>query len=116
MNKAATLTLKIINDQDVLDTLPKGKELTEDHKALIRMIARTAVDEYIREMKHTRPQQQSRTSDRIIRLREVVSITGLSRSSIYAYISQGIFPKPTPLGIRSVGWKESQITEWLTSR
>lgn len=42
--------------------------------------------------------------------------TGLSRSTIYAMISEGTFPKPIRLGKRAVGWTETDIAEWLESR
>ncbi len=50
---------------------------------------------------------------RILRLPEVMTRTGLSRSTIYLRISQGIFPKPVSLGARAVGWVEAEIQEWL---
>lgn len=50
---------------------------------------------------------------RILRLPEVMSRTGLSRSTIYLRISQGTFPKPVNLGARAVGWIEEEIQEWL---
>lgn len=49
---------------------------------------------------------------RIIRIKEVVSITGLSRSSIYAAIKQGTFPSQLKLSRRSSGWLESEVIEW----
>ena len=55
--------------------------------------------------------------DRFLRLKEVIHITGLSRSTIYAEISKGDFPKQIQLtGSRSVGWLESEITLWVESR
>jgi prophage regulatory protein len=50
---------------------------------------------------------------RILRLPSVKSRTGLSRSTIYLRISQGIFPKPIALGGRTVGWIEEEIDHWL---
>jgi len=51
---------------------------------------------------------------RILRILEVKGRTGLPRSSIYAKISEGKFPKPIFLGGgRSVGWVESEIDEWI---
>jgi prophage regulatory protein len=50
---------------------------------------------------------------RILRLPEVMTRTGLSRSTIYLRISQGNFPKPVSLGARAVGWIEVEIQEWL---
>ena len=53
---------------------------------------------------------------RIIRLDEVLNKTSLSRSTIYKYISEDVFPKSIPLGYRSVGWLESEINDWILTR
>jgi prophage regulatory protein len=55
-------------------------------------------------------------STRILRLPEVKSATGLSRSTIYSQMADGIFPKPISLGARAVGWVNSDIEQWLDSR
>lgn len=52
----------------------------------------------------------------ILRLPEVMKITGLSRSSIYAMMEKNQFPKQKALGARAVGWLESEIHEWVSSR
>ena len=49
----------------------------------------------------------------ILRLSEVKSRIGLSRSTIYLRISEGKFPKQISLGSRSVGWLEDEINNWL---
>jgi len=41
---------------------------------------------------------------------------GSSRSSIYLMISKGLFPKPVKLGVRAVGWKESEIDVWIEDK
>ena len=53
---------------------------------------------------------------RIIRLKEVVKMTGLGRSTVYKYITEGTFPKPVSLGDRCVGWLESEVLGWITSK
>lgn len=53
---------------------------------------------------------------RILRRPAVEEIVGLSRSTIYAMISEGNFPKPIHLGKRAVGWLESSIVDWLNDR
>ncbi|MCB1358265.1 MAG: AlpA family transcriptional regulator [Maritimibacter sp.] len=53
---------------------------------------------------------------RILRRPEIETLTGLSRSTIYAMMSEGTFPKPIRLGRRAVGWTESCIQEWIESR
>lgn len=55
-------------------------------------------------------------SDSILRLPEVVALTGRCRSSIYADIAAGTFPAPLRLGPRAVGWRSSVIDAWLNSR
>mgnify|MGYP003625688216 CR=1 FL=1 len=50
---------------------------------------------------------------RILRLKDVISQTGLARSTIYKYIDAGSFPKPVPLGGRSVGWVQSEVQDWI---
>ena len=53
---------------------------------------------------------------RILRLRDAITATGLSRSTMYKYISEGTFPKPVPLGDRCVGWVESEVQDWILLR
>lgn len=53
---------------------------------------------------------------RILRMKMVVEITGLARSTVYKYIAEGIFPKPITLGNRSVGWVESEVFAWIQAR
>jgi prophage regulatory protein len=55
-------------------------------------------------------------SETILRLPVVKSRTGLSRSTIYLRITEGLFPKPVNLGGRAVGWLASDIDRWLASR
>ena len=52
----------------------------------------------------------------LIRLPKVKSITGLSKSTIYARIAEGTFPKQIPLGPRLVVWVESDIQNWITEQ
>lgn len=54
--------------------------------------------------------------NKIIRLPEVKSRTGLSRSSIYLRISKGNFPASISLGDRAVGWLEADVEQWLEER
>lgn len=53
---------------------------------------------------------------RIIRLKEVMGLTGLARSTVYKYVSEGVFPKPVSLGGRCVGWLESEVNIWILER
>ncbi len=52
-----------------------------------------------------------------VRMPEVISRTGLSRSHIYKLQSSGSFPKSISLcGGRAVGWLDSEIDEWMEYR
>jgi prophage regulatory protein len=53
---------------------------------------------------------------KLLRLPQVKTITGLSKSTIYARISEGTFPKQVPLGPRLVVWVESDIQKWITEQ
>lgn len=53
---------------------------------------------------------------KILRLKAVMEMTGLARSTIYKYMSDGQFPKQTKLGLRSVGWLHQEVEAWLTER
>jgi prophage regulatory protein len=53
---------------------------------------------------------------KLLRLPDVKSITGLSKSTIYARIAEGTFPKQVPLGPRLVVWVESDIHNWIDTQ
>ena len=50
---------------------------------------------------------------RVLRREEVTRLTGLARATIYKKVTDGTFPPPVRLGIRSVGWRASDISDWL---
>ena len=52
----------------------------------------------------------------ILRLPQVKSRTGLSRSSIYLRMANGEFPESISLGGRAVGWLEHDVDEWIVTR
>jgi len=45
-------------------------------------------------------------ADRILAKKEVMHLTGLSKSTIYLYIQLGKFPPSIKIGFRRVGWIE----------
>jgi prophage regulatory protein len=53
---------------------------------------------------------------RFLRLPEVRTITGLSKSTIYVRISEGTFPKQVSLGPRLVVWVDSDIQNWISEQ
>jgi prophage regulatory protein len=55
---------------------------------------------------------------RFIRIREVVRLTGISKSYIYQLCNDNQFPKSIQLipGGKSVAWLESEVIDWIDSR
>jgi len=53
--------------------------------------------------------------DRILRIQEVLTRTGLTRSTLYRKIGSGRFPKQIAISERCIGWRESAITRWMTN-
>lgn len=53
---------------------------------------------------------------RIIRIPEVTARTGLSRSTVYALMAKGRFPKGLKLSERARGWPEADVDAWVASR
>lgn len=53
--------------------------------------------------------------ERLVKLREVLHITGLSRSRLYVLVKEGKFPAPIAIGegSRARGWVGSRIDEWV---
>ena len=56
------------------------------------------------------------TSERIIRAKEVQSMAGLSRTTLWRLENKGEFPRRISLGGNSVGWKLSEIKQWIDAR
>lgn len=56
------------------------------------------------------------TTDKAIRLPDVIDITGKSKPAIYADIKRGAFPAPFKIGLRAVAWLESDIQRWVSER
>jgi prophage regulatory protein len=54
--------------------------------------------------------------DKILRLPQVIEQVGLRRSSIYAAMQTGAFPRSIVLGPRAVGWLERDIADWIATR
>lgn len=55
--------------------------------------------------------------DRLIRVKELRSMLGgASISTIYRWIAKGILPEPQRLTPRFIGWRASDIVDFLNSR
>ena len=76
-----------------------------------------AWDEAIRIAKeHLRAEQEASQPERIYRLKDLIEITGLKKSTIYELIQNGRFPEPVKLTERASGWRSSDIAAWIKGR
>lgn len=55
-------------------------------------------------------------ADTILRLPQVLTRTGLSRSLLYQKINEGTFPKQIPLGVRAIGFSENSVNRWIENQ
>lgn len=56
---------------------------------------------------------RERPLSRMLRIAEVESLTGLSRSTIYKHARLGSFPRQRYLGCRAVAWRQDEIQDWI---
>ena len=54
--------------------------------------------------------------DRLIRLKELIKIIGLARSTVYLLLSKNKFPKPIKLTEKTIVWRLSEIEKWIEER
>lgn len=65
---------------------------------------------------------QTNTEKRILRIKQLSTIIGLARSTIYDRLNPNSprhdpsFPKPIRLGMTSVGWLQSEVDQWIQSK
>jgi prophage regulatory protein len=52
----------------------------------------------------------------ILRMPSVTAESGLSRSTIYLRVSQGLWTKPVSLGFRAVGWPSDEVAALNAAR
>ena len=60
--------------------------------------------------------KSKKTKERFLRIENVLAMIGMKRSWLLGQIKAGNFPSPFRLGKRAVGWKESEVFEWIDNR
>lgn len=68
-------------------------------------VASTALHEYRRE-----------PVDRLLKIHEVVVLTGMCRSSVYNRLRDGDFVGRVKIGPRSIRFPESEVRRWIAER
>ena len=56
------------------------------------------------------------TTDTLINRSEVMRRIGLGKTSLYALMADGTFPRPVRVTTTAVRWRASEVTEWINSR
>lgn len=54
-------------------------------------------------------------TDRLMRMPDVINMTGLPRSTIYLKMKSNEFPQQVKISSRSVAWIESEIQSWINN-
>ncbi|MDX2469735.1 MAG: AlpA family phage regulatory protein [SAR324 cluster bacterium] len=55
-------------------------------------------------------------NEQIIRCPKLKSLTGLSRTTIWRLERKGVFPKRVQISARAVGWKLSEVQDWIKNQ
>lgn len=53
---------------------------------------------------------------RMLRLAQVLDVTGLGKTKIYELQAEGTFPMRVKLTVHSVAWIEEEVQAWLAAR
>ena len=59
---------------------------------------------------------KSEYENQLVKRGAVEDQVALSRSTIYAKMQEGTFPKPLKIGSRAVAWLQSDIDNWIEER
>lgn len=54
-------------------------------------------------------------TERLVRIQNVMYLTGLAKSTIWLFVKKGKLPSPIKLSHRVTVWKESEILNYLDS-
>ena len=55
-------------------------------------------------------------SNRLLRLKQVIHLIPVGRSTIYDWMARGEFPRALKLGGGVVAWRESDVLGWIADR
>jgi prophage regulatory protein len=71
-------------------------------------------------MQHTSPESIAASRDLslpiFLRVRSVIRMTGLARSTVYKMMADERFPKQVRIGSRAVAWRLADLIEWSNGR
>lgn len=56
------------------------------------------------------------TTNKVLRVDQVMEVTGARKSTLYLWMKQGNFPRQIKIGPKAVGWLHSDVQAWISSR
>ena len=59
--------------------------------------------------------QAEKSADKLIRINQVMEVTGKARTQLYAAVKSGNFPAPIKDGASSL-WVDSEVQQWIADR
>ena len=77
--------------------------------------AQDAAMENVVHMPH-KPTGKPVVVQKLIRLPEVLSRLGISKSQLYRMVKAGEFPESIQIGRNAVAWPASQVDDWIRNR
>ena len=58
----------------------------------------------------------NKTPDRLITIKEILKLLGVSQATLYKWIEDGHFPRAMAFGGRTRRWWRSEVLEWIAER
>jgi len=52
-------------------------------------------------------------TDKMLKVNQVEKMVGISESTIYKLVKQGMFPEQVRISTRCVRWRLSEVQEWM---
>ena len=60
--------------------------------------------------------QSNRSTPTLLRLNDVLELTGFRKTKLYDLIKAGDFPAPVKLGNRLACWPDSEVSDWISQQ
>lgn len=99
-----------------LRAIPTTPAATPPARTAGQAEARALASRPVASMPPAQSEVQHATPIRMLRLSQVATITGLSKTKIYQLQIQGDFPMRVQLSPRRVAWVEAEVQAWLAAR
>ena len=51
-----------------------------------------------------------------LKLNQVLDLIGVAQTDLFSMIDKGKFPRQSKLGLRLIGWRSSEVHQWVRER